>query len=171
MTDAKVPQNYGINVVNDVINYVINEISCITKNSTLKQHKIEVNLKIINMILIPKLQYGCETWTRISKQQVGKFEKIQKDVLCKMFALPKTTPLFGSLFECGIFPIQYKINIRKLIYRHKLLNLDEKRLVKTIYNEQKRMGLKNCWYNEICHILSELGIHLSEKEISSLKEK
>ena len=33
------------------------------------------------------------------------------------------------------------------------------------------MGLKNCWYNEICHILFELGIHLSEKEISSLKEK
>ena len=95
---------------------IINEISCLTKKPTLKQHRIEVSLKLINMILIPKLLYSCETWTRISKLQVGKLEKIQKDVLCKTFALPKTTPLFGLLFECGIFPIEYKTKIRKLIY-------------------------------------------------------
>ena len=57
------------------------------------------------------------------------------------------------------------------MYWHKLLNLDAKRLVKAIYDEQKRMGLKNCWYSEICNISYELGIHISETEISSLKEK
>ena len=33
------------------------------------------------------------------------------------------------------------------------------------------MGLKDCWYSEICNISSELSIHLSETEISNLKEK
>ena len=150
---------------------ITNEITCLTKNPTLKQHKIEVGLKIINMILIPKLLYGCETWTGMSKRQLCKLEKIQKDVLTKLFALPRTTPLFGLLFESGMLPIEYKIKIRKLVYWHKLLNFDETRLVKTIYNEQKRMGLKDCWYSEICNISSELSIHLSETEISNLKEK
>ena len=107
----------------------------------------------------------------MSKQQLCKLEKIQKDVLTKLFALPRTTPLFGLLFESGMLPIAYKIKIRKLVYWHKLLNFDETRLVKTIYNEQKRMGLKDCWYSEICNISSELSIHLSETEISNLKEK
>ena len=70
-----------------------------------------------------------------------------------------------------MLPIEYKIKIRKLVYWHKLLNFDETRLVKTIYNEQNRMGLKDCWYSEICNISSELSIHLSETEISNLKEK
>ena len=47
---------------------ITNEITCLTKNPTLKQHKIEVGLKIINMILIPKLFYGCETWTGMLKK-------------------------------------------------------------------------------------------------------
>ena len=150
---------------------ITNEITCLTKNPTLKQHKIEVGLKIINMILIPKLLYGCETWTGMTKEQLSKLEKVQKDVLTKLFALPRTTPLCVLLFECGILPIEHKIKIRKLVYWHKILNLDAKRLVKAIYDEQKRMGLKNCWYSEICSISFELGIHLSETEISSLKEK
>ena len=33
------------------------------------------------------------------------------------------------------------------------------------------MGVKNCWYSEICNISGELGIQLSETEISRLKEK
>ena len=89
------------------------------------------------MILIPKLLYGCETWTGMSTEQLRKLEKVQKDDLTKLFALPRITPLFGILFECGILPIEYKIKIRKLVYWHKLLNLDAKRLVKAIYDEQK----------------------------------
>ena len=33
------------------------------------------------------------------------------------------------------------------------------------------MGLKICWYNEICNSSSELGAHKLEREISSLTEK
>ena len=89
------------------------------------------------MILIPKQLYGCETWTGMSTEQLRKLEKVQKDDLTKLFALPRTTPMFSILFECGILPIEYKIKIRKLVYWHKLLNLDAKRLVKAIYDEQK----------------------------------
>ena len=121
---------------------ITDEITCLAKNPTLKQHKIEVGLKIINMILIPKLLYGCETWTGMTKEQLSKLEKVQKDVLTKLFALPRTTPPFGFRFDFGILPIEYKIKIRKLVYWHKLLNLDAKRLVKAIYDEQKKNGCK-----------------------------
>ena len=70
---------------------ITNEITCFTKNPTLKEHKVEVGRKIINMIL---LLYGCETWTGMSKEQLSKLEKVQKDVFTKLFALPRTSLVY-----------------------------------------------------------------------------
>ncbi len=69
------------------------------------------------------------------------------------------------------FPKVYRIKIRKLVFWHRIFRVVDKSLVKIIHDEQKRTGLKNRWYNEICDISSELDMQLSETEISSLKEK
>ena len=96
------------------------------KNPVLNANKIEVGIKIIETILIPKILYGCETWTNVTKQQIDKLEKIQKDAIQRIFTIPRTTSRFGLYFECGILPIEYRIIIRKLMYLKKILNMPSK---------------------------------------------
>ena len=66
-------------------NEIIYEMVTLLKNPVLNANRIEVGIKIIETILIPKILYGCETWTNITKQQIDKLEKIQKDALQRIF--------------------------------------------------------------------------------------
>ena len=76
------------------------------KNPVLNANRIDVGIKIIEAILIPKILYGCETWTNITKQQIDKLEKIQKDALQRIFTIPHRTSRFGLYFECGMPSLQ-----------------------------------------------------------------
>ena len=76
---------------------------------------MEISLKLIESILIPKILYGCETWTNISKQQLNILEKIQKDAVTKTNSIPSTTPYQGITYECGHMPIKYRIRMKRLV--------------------------------------------------------
>ena len=65
----------------------------------------------------------------------------------------------------------YRIKLRRPLYLHKLLNMKETRLTKQVYQEQKHLNLKNCWYDEIMNDLIELNIKCSEKQISDLSRR
>ena len=112
---------------------------------------------------LSRILYGCETWTNITKQQIDKLEKIQKDALQRIFTIPRTTSRFGLYFECGSLPIEQRIIIRKLMYLKKILNMPDSRSVKIVYNEQKRLGMTKCWCNEVWTIIKNLGMTISEK--------
>ena len=152
-------------------NKIIYEMVTLLKNPVLNANRIEVGIKIIETILIPKILYGCETWTNITKQQIDKLEKIQKDALQRIFNIPRTTSRFGLYFECGILPIEHRIIIRKLMYLKKILNMPDSRLVKIVYNEQKRLGMTKCWWNEVWTIIKNLGITINENHISIMTKK
>ena len=81
-------------------NKIIYEMVTLLKNPILNANRIEVGIKISETILIPKILCGCETWTNITKQQIDKLEKIQKDALQRIFTIPRTTSRFGLYFEC-----------------------------------------------------------------------
>ena len=128
-------------------------------------------IKTIETNLIPKILYGCETWTNITKQQIDKLEKIQKDALQRIVTIHRTTSRFGLYLECGILPIENRIIIRKLMYLKKILNMSDRRLVKIVYNEHKRLGMTKCWCNEVWTIIKNLGITKSEHHICIMAKK
>ena len=57
------------------------------------------------------------------------------------------------------------------MYLHKIINMKERRLVKQVYEEQKRLSFVGCWYNQIMEDLKSLNIDLTEKQIGNLTNK
>ena len=53
---------------------ITNEIKFLVDQPAFKKQKMEITLKLIETILIPKILYGCEIWTNISKQQLNTLE-------------------------------------------------------------------------------------------------
>ena len=52
------------------------------------------------------------------------------------------------------------------MYLKKILNMPDSRLVKIVYNEQKRLGMTKCWWNEVWTIIKNLGITINENHVS-----
>ena len=94
---------------------ITNEIKFLIDQPAFKK-KMEISLKRIESILIPKILYGCETWTNISKQQLNTLEKIRKDAVTKTNSIPSTTPYQGITYECGLMPVKYRIKMKRLVY-------------------------------------------------------
>ena len=107
----------------------------------------------------------------MNKKILKIFENIQKDAVTLTTSIPKSTSYQGLLYECGLMPMVYRIKLRRPLYLHKLLNMKETRLTKQVYQEQKHLNLKNCWYDEIMNNLIELNIKCSEKQISNLSRR
>ncbi len=150
---------------------IINEIKFLVDQPTFKKQKMEISIKLIESILIPKILYGCETWTNVSKQQLKILEKIQKDAVTKTNSIPSTTPYEGITYECGLMPITYRIKMKRLVYLRKLIKMKDSRLTKKVYEEQKRLNLDKCWDSETKNDLKELNIDISEEQIGKLTSK
>ena len=102
---------------------------------------MEICIKLIECILIPKILYGCETWSKIPKKQMKNLESIQKEAVTICNGLPASTPYQGLIYECGLKPMKYRIIEKRLIYLNKILKMKETRLAKQVYNEMSRKDL------------------------------
>ena len=123
---------------------ITNEIKFLVVQPAFNKQNMEISLKLIESILIPKIIYGCETWTNISKQQLNIVEKIQKDAVTKTNSIPSTTPYQGITYECGLTPIKSRIKMKRIVYLRKMIKMKDSRLTKKVYKEQKRSNLNNC---------------------------
>ena len=128
---------------------VINEIKFVVNQMLFKEKSLEISIQLIECILIPKILYACEMWSKISKSQLKQLENIRKDALTISTCLPLSTPYQGLLYECGLKPMKYRIQEKRLTYLHTIVNMNETRFVKQAYEEQKRLNVVDCWYNAI----------------------
>ena len=57
------------------------------------------------------------------------------------------------------------------MYFHKILSMNESRLTKIVYEEQKRLNFPNCWYKEVISDLKMIDINLKECQIKNLTKQ
>ena len=107
----------------------------------------------------------------ISKQQVKDFEKLQKNAVTITNSLPQSMPYDGIVLECGLMPMEFRIKEKRLIYFHKILNMNESKLTKEVYEAQKRLNFPNCWYKEVSNDLNIIDINLKECQIKNLTKE
>ena len=74
---------------------------------------MEISIKLIESILIPKILYGCETWTNVSKQQLKILEKIPKDAVTVEAQKGDIIVAVGNIFHGSIKSYEQKLNTIK----------------------------------------------------------
>ena len=150
---------------------VINEMKFLIKKEALKKQGFAISIKLIEAMLIPKVLYACETWTNSTKKQNKGIEKLQKDAVTIINSLPQSMPYDGIVLECGLMPMEFRIKEKRLMYFHKILSMNESRLTKIVYEEQKRLNFPNCWYKEVISDLKMIDINLKECQIKNLTKQ
>ena len=87
--------------------------------------------------------------------------------MAELVGIPKTTPYIGLLHELGMWTMEGRIQYRKLMLYHNIINSDKRRLAKRVIEEEKERMTEGSFYNETYKIIDELRI----EEIESKKKE
>ena len=124
--------------------------------------------RIVNKLYLtkalPYVSSNMETWSAISKGEMISVERMQKDILMRLYGMPKTTPYEPFLSEVGIWPMKHYINYKKLLLLHNLVKSSEERVAANILKAQIENEILKCWY-------SELKGHCDQYQIDTTKVK
>ena len=132
--------------------------------------EFEAKNLVFHATITTAIFYNIETWTNLRNSDWEKMEVIQGKILKGLYGLPKSTPYWGLLSELNILPIKLLLLYRKLMLYHSIMNSDDRRVVKNLIRAQAKSGHRECWYGNVREEGKEIGIEVSEGEVSGVKK-
>ena len=123
---------------------------------------LEVRLKIYETVVVPTLFANIETWSNIAEKEYKEMESMQSKILRGIFELPISTPYWGIIAETGVWPVESRIEYKKIMLFHNIIQDDEKRLIKEIIEDQLRSPYGKCWVLSIKEICEKYELEIEE---------
>ena len=151
----------------------VNAIKTMGSKENVGELFVCTRLFLYEACIIPSLLYQIETWSPLlKKDEMKQLESLQKDILCSLLHLPKTTTYWGLLHETGMWSIRWRVVYRKIMLYHNIMVGDDERLAKEILEQQIEEGNEESFANQVREDSAALGItDLTEHSKSQLKEK
>ena len=107
---------------------------------------------------MPSVLYNVEAYPVLKKEESKELEKIQHSILTQLLELPDSTPYVGILMETGMWKMEERVNYRKLMLYHRIVNSDDGRTIKKILEHQKRYDREGTWYHDVKRLCIMYGI-------------
>ena len=103
--------------------------------------------------------------------QIERLEDVDKTFLRQLFNAHAKTGLEFLYSESGAVPIRIKISVRRLLYWHHLLTVDESEMIQKVYLAQKLSPVSGDWILLLEEDKKQFGIKLSDKDVASLSKQ
>ena len=92
---------------------------------------LDLQIELFNHTILPILLYGCEIW---GFQNTKLLDYVQNQFLRSITKLKKSTSIYMSYAELGITPIRIHIKSRMIGLWLKIVNSEDSKLSKIMYN-------------------------------------
>jgi exonuclease III len=142
-----------------------NRILATGSDEVLSRIKMSTFLELHEKCLLPALLYNSETWI-LSANDINMLNTLQTQAFQKYMKTPNSTPKLAYYAELGIYPLYTQVQIRQLMYLHKLLNrtgraseaLHTESLSTGTQNPSRRPNQPKSWFNHITSMLNRYGL-------------
>ena len=134
----------------------------------LGKYTIECGMIYLNSLLRSSILFASETMYDIKENDFRQLERIEEDMLRKLFKTGRGCPIFQLYLESGHLPARFYIKRTKLVFYHYILNQKEDSMIFQFLMAQKRQPRRGDWCSEIQTILEEFQLNLSEDEIKRI---
>ena len=124
---------------------------------------IEIRFLLYDTMIMPTILSNTETWSELLIYEAHMMEQIQYESLSYLLEQKKNTSYWGLLIETGIWPVQQKIDKKKLMYWHSLLNSDDQRHARTIMAECFKQP-NHPWTKHVKNLETKYGLNVNECE-------
>ena len=132
---------------------------------TLGIYTIQSLLLAHNMIFIPTMLYGAQTWTNLTAEDKRVLRTTQSQFLKRILRVPSSVSTSVTFMELGVMPVISEIHILQLTFLHHVLTLEEDDPVKYVYREQLKIPEEKNWANEVMKLRADYEIPESDSEI------
>jgi hypothetical protein len=143
---------------------VLNEIS-------LGYQFIEIGLILRDSILLSKMLLSAESWHKLFKYQIEKFEEVDKTFFRKLFNSHSKTGLEFYFSETGTVPVDIRISMRRLSYWWHVLNVDKSEMIFRVYAAQKLSPVSGDWIHLLETDKRKFQIEMSDSEVSAISKQ
>ena len=121
---------------------------------------------IINSILS-----SAESWYGVTKQQIEKLEDVDLHYSKKILNGHSKTAKEAFYLETGCIPLRFVMISRQLNFWRHIINSEKNSLLYKFYKIQKYCPVKNDWVNQIELDKMDIGLNLSEEDVSSISKR
>ena len=135
---------------------------------TLGIYSIQSLLLAHDMIFVPTLLYGAQTWTNLTVDDERVLRTTQLQFLKRILRVPNSACNSIMFLELGVLPVTSEIIVLKLTFLHHVLTREEDDPVKLVYMEQLKIPEEKNWANEVKKIRSKYEIPETDEEIVSI---
>ena len=118
---------------------------------------LDLQIELFNHTILPILLYGSEIW---GFQNTKLLENVQNQFLRSITKLKKSTPIYMIYAELGITPISIHIKSRMIGLWLKIVNSEDSKLSKIMYNimqSELHLNPQYKWLNFVKNILISVG--------------
>ena len=129
---------------------------------------LTAGLDIWNMAVVPFLFNNSDCWMEISKKAINMLESIQNSFFVSLFGTAKSCPIPIFYWDTGILSVENFIILKKLLFYHHLLSLDDDTLAKEIISIQIKEKLPGL-ASECTSFLCELNINCDPLSYSKVQ--
>ena len=138
---------------------------------TLGAYAVESLTLVYKSVFIPTLLYGCQVWTRMTKNEETKLQTIQLQFLKRILHVPRSTCNCFVFLELGVLPVLAEIHTRKLNFLHHILSLGPEDPVLQTYKQQLLYEAEKNWANECQDLMESYGLERCENKIKETSKE
>ena len=121
-----------------------------------------------NMMFIPTLLYGAQTWTNLTGEDIKQLETTQLQFLKRIMKVSPSTCNTITYLELGVLPVSFEIHIMKLMFLYHILELEDDDPVKRTYHEQATIPGEKNWASEVNELRAMYYIEEQDEEIKAI---
>ena len=145
---------------------IYNTISAVAQDHILARIQMSTLLHMYQRCLLPAILYNSETWL-LTEAEFKEIEQIQLIMMRKIIKAPNSTPITALYLELGIWPIQFQIKQRQLMYTWKAAN--SKTITHNILRNNEATNSK--WFQYINKTATDIGLETNISKLQQLKKK
>ena len=136
----------------------------------LGKYTFESSIIYLNSLLRSTILFAAETMYNIQEKEYRQIERIEEDMLRRIFKTGKGCPIYQLYFEAGQMPARIIIKRMKLIFFQYILKQKEDSLLYTFLMAQKNFPSNGDWFSDILKILNDFEIDISEEDLKNMSK-
>ena len=161
---------YLINIIKrkEKLEFMIGSTKRIANSTTMGKLAISARLKMTETVLVPSFLFNAEAFPVFTNDELSLLEGVQATMLRRLLEVPSSTPYLPLLLETGMWTMEGRIEYKKLMLYHHIINSPDERIIKRIVLTQKEMAREGTWYHTITLILKKY--QLTNVSINAIKK-
>ena len=134
----------------------------------LGKYTFEGGMIYLNSLLRSSILFAAEAMYNTKENELRQIERIEEELLRKIFKTGQGCPIYQLYFESGHIPARFAIKRMKIVFLRYILTQEENSLMYQFLLAQKTHPRRNDWYSGVRTDLNEFEIFMTDEEIRKM---